>query len=112
MNLPADHYEPHLCRCFGQNHWCLSSTRAATRTTPLTSTTQFEYTDLKLSGSVPEGNLAASLTVRNSDALDGVEVVQLYVSDLAYSIPRTRKELKGFEKVFLKAGQSQTIRLR
>jgi beta-glucosidase len=73
--------------------------------------TQFEYTDLKLSGSLPEGNLAASLTIRNSGALDGAEVVQLYVSDLACSIPRPHKELKGFEKVFLKAGQSQTIRL-
>ncbi|OHD10131.1 beta-glucosidase BglX [Sphingopyxis sp. RIFCSPHIGHO2_12_FULL_65_19] len=54
--------------------------------------------------------LTASVTVTNSGARDGEEVVQLYVRDLVGSVTRPVKELKGFEKVMLKKGEKRTIR--
>jgi beta-glucosidase len=50
-----------------------------------------------------------SLTVTNTGKLDGKEVVQLYVSDLKSSLPRPPKELKGFAKVALAPGESETV---
>ena len=44
-----------------------------------------------------------------TDKYDGAEVVQLYLRDLVGSITRPVKELKGFQKVFLKAGESKTV---
>lgn len=71
----------------------------------------FNYGDLKLSSNSLKGNqtLTASITVTNSGSRDGKEVVQLYIRDLVGSITRPVKELKGFQKVFLKAGESKTI---
>jgi beta-glucosidase len=46
----------------------------------------------------------------NTGAYDGAEVVQLYIRDLVGSITRPLKELKGFQKVFLEAGESKTVR--
>ena len=48
-------------------------------------------------------------TVTNTGKRDGAEVVQLYIRDLVGSITRPVKELKGFEKIFLKAGESKTV---
>ena len=45
----------------------------------------------------------------NTGKRDGAEVVQLYIRDLVGSITRPVRELKGFEKVFLKAGESKTV---
>jgi len=53
--------------------------------------------------------LAISVTVKNTGTLDGEEVVQLYVQDLVGSVTRPVKELKGFRKIFIKAGQSQVV---
>jgi beta-glucosidase len=53
--------------------------------------------------------LEVSVTVKNTGDRDGVEVVQLYVRDVVGSITRPLKELKGFKKVFLKKGESQTV---
>ena len=53
--------------------------------------------------------LKASITVRNTGNHDGAEVVQLYIRDLVGSITRPVKELKGFQKVHLKAGEQKTI---
>jgi beta-glucosidase len=50
-----------------------------------------------------------SVTVTNTGKSDGEEVVQLYIQDLVGSVTRPVKELKGFKKVFLKAGESQNI---
>lgn len=50
-----------------------------------------------------------SVTVKNSGSIDGSEVVQLYISDLKSSLPRPIKELKGFEKISLKAGETKTV---
>ena len=73
--------------------------------------TSFTYSDLKLSTSelMPGGKLQVSVTVKNTGSYDGSEVVQLYIRDKVGSITRPVKELKGFEKVFLKKGESRTI---
>lgn len=52
-----------------------------------------------------------SLTVKNTGAVDGAEVVQIYVKDDETTVERPEKELKAFEKVFLKAGESKEITL-
>ncbi len=73
--------------------------------------TTFEYSDVKLSANQMNrnGKVTASVTVTNTGKRDGAEVVQLYIRDLVGSITRPVKELKGFEKIFLKAGESKTV---
>ncbi|MEO7311853.1 MAG: beta-glucosidase BglX [Chitinophagaceae bacterium] len=74
----------------------------------------FSYGDLKLSSTSLKGNqtLTASITVRNTGKYDGKETVQLYIHDLVGSITRPVKELKGFQKINLKAGESKTVSFR
>jgi len=48
-------------------------------------------------------------TIKNTGKKEGAEIVQLYISDLKSYLPRPIKELKGFEKVFLKAGEEKTV---
>src|ERR671921_1823624 len=76
------------------------------------------YTSFALSGlqivtrgSVAEATLAATVTVTvaNTGAVDGAEVVQVYVRDVASSVARPVRELKGFAKVALAAGTSQQV---
>ncbi|PIF70618.1 glycoside hydrolase family 3 C-terminal domain-containing protein [Flavobacterium sp. 2] len=50
-----------------------------------------------------------SVKVKNTGSREGSEVVQLYISDLKSSLPRPIKELKGFEKISLKAGEEKTV---
>ena len=71
----------------------------------------FEYSDLKLNGTSFEiGNdINVSVNVKNTSAVDGKEVVQLYIRDLFGSITRPVRELKGFELTALKAGETKTI---
>lgn len=73
--------------------------------------TEFEYSDVKLSSSdmTNESNITATVTVKNNGGIDGQEVVQLYIRDLVGSVTRPVRELKGFEKVMLKAGESKDI---
>ncbi len=73
--------------------------------------TTFEYSNLKLSTKkLNEGEtLTVSVNLKNTGKYDGEEVVQLYVRDLVGSVTRPVKELKGFEKVSLKAGEEKTI---
>ncbi|MBN8879576.1 MAG: beta-glucosidase BglX [Sphingobacteriales bacterium] len=73
--------------------------------------TNFTYSDIKLSSASLKGaqTLKASVTVTNSGSRDGKEVVQLYIRDLVGSITRPVKELKGFQKIELKAGESRTV---
>ena len=59
-----------------------------------------------------DGSVTAVVTVTNTGKRDGAEVVQLYIRDLVGSITRPVKELKGFEKIFLKAGESKTVSFR
>lgn len=76
--------------------------------------TNFVYSDLKLSAEkmARDGELTASVTVRNSGPRRGKEVVQLYVSDLYRSITPPVKELKGFRKIELEAGESRVVTFR
>lgn len=72
---------------------------------------RFEYSPLSVNKSTLKGNetLTASVTVTNNSAFDGKEVVQLYIRDVVSSVTRPVKELKGFEKIFLKAGESRKV---
>lgn len=73
--------------------------------------TTFEYSDLKLDKTEirVNGELKVSVKVTNTGKFDGEEVVQLYIRDLVGSLVRPIKELKGFEKIMLKVGESKTI---
>ncbi|WP_373496774.1 beta-glucosidase BglX [Aquiflexum sp.] len=73
--------------------------------------TTFEYGDLKLGNTDLKGDqkLQVSVNLKNTGKYDGSEVVQLYIRDLVASITRPVKELKGFQKVPLKAGESKII---
>lgn len=72
---------------------------------------QFTYSDIKLSAASfrPGQSITASVTLTNNSKVAGKEVVQLYIRDLVGSVTRPVKELKGFEKVELKAGESRTV---
>lgn len=74
--------------------------------------TKFTYGEIKLSSSNLTGNqtLTASIDVTNSGNRDGKEVVQLYIRDIVGSVTRPVKELKGFQKIELKAGETKTVR--
>ena len=71
----------------------------------------FTYSDVKLSSTALKGNqtLKASVTLTNTGKYDGQEVVQLYIRDVVGSVTRPVKELKGFQKVAVKAGESKTV---
>lgn len=56
-----------------------------------------------------DGKISFTVKVKNTGARDGAEIVQLYISDLKSSLPRPLKELKGFEKVYLKAGEEKEV---
>ena len=56
-----------------------------------------------------DGKVTASVTVTNTGQRDGDEIVQLYIHDLAAHIARPVRELKGFRRIHLKAGESQTV---
>jgi beta-glucosidase len=73
--------------------------------------TSFGYGDLQLSKNVmaPGESLTVSVEVSNTGSRDGAEVVQLYIRDVVGSVTRPVKELKGFKKIFLKAGETQTV---
>ncbi len=73
--------------------------------------TSFSYSDIKLSSASLKGSqiLTASVTVTNTGKYDGKEVVQLYIRDVVGSVTRPVKELKGFQKIDLKAGESKTV---
>ena len=73
--------------------------------------TTFEYSDITLSTKELQqnGSIKATVTVTNTGKTDGEEVVQCYIRDMVGSVTRPVKELKGFEKIFLKAGQSKEV---
>lgn len=76
--------------------------------------TTFAYSDLKLSKSSlkPGESITASITVKNTGTMAGKEVVQMYLRDLVGSSTRPVKELKGFQKVNLNAGESKTLNFK
>jgi beta-glucosidase len=73
--------------------------------------THFTYSGLTLSNTSPKGNqqLTATVTVTNDGGSEGKEVAQLYIRQMVGSITRPVKELKGFQKIDLKAGESRKI---
>ncbi|MBP6976764.1 MAG: beta-glucosidase BglX [Lentimicrobiaceae bacterium] len=73
--------------------------------------TRFGYGDLVLDQQRLSGDqtLTASIDITNTGNYDGAEVVQLYIRDLVGSITRPVKELRGFQKVFIKAGETKTV---
>ena len=73
--------------------------------------TTFSYGDISLSNTQLQGNqtLKASVTLTNTGKYDGAEVVQLYIRDVVGSNTRPVKELKGFQKIWLKAGETKTV---
>lgn len=73
--------------------------------------TTFSYSDIVLDKGHMTGKseLTATVTVTNTGKKDGAEVVQLYIRDVVGSVTRPVKELKGFDKIFLKAGESRKV---
>ena len=73
--------------------------------------TQFAYNNLNLNASIFTGDkpLEIRVDVKNTGLVAGTETVQLYIRDLVGSVTRPVKELKGFKKLILKAGEVQTI---
>ncbi len=71
----------------------------------------FEYSNLKISSNTlaAGGNITVSVDVKNTSNTDGKEVVQLYLHDLFASVTRPIRELKGFELVPLKAGETKMV---
>lgn len=73
--------------------------------------TTFDYGDVRLSASemTADGSIEATVRLTNSGRRDGVEVVQLYIRDRVGSSTRPVQELKGFQRVALKAGESRDV---
>ncbi len=73
--------------------------------------TQFTISNVQLDKNryKPSDRVKISVDVKNTGAVHGAEVVQIYVSDLQSSISRPLKELKGFEKVFLAPGEKTKL---
>jgi beta-glucosidase len=73
--------------------------------------TGFSYRNLKVSKTA-SGTVTATFTITNTGKMYGGEVAQLYVHKNNSSITRAEKELKGFQKVFLKAGETKTVSIQ
>ena len=73
--------------------------------------TTFNYSPMTLSSNSisASGSIQASVTVTNTGSREGAEVVQLYIRDLVGSIARPVQELKGFERINLKPGESRQV---
>ncbi|MDQ8005201.1 MAG: beta-glucosidase BglX [Pedobacter sp.] len=73
--------------------------------------TTFNYGDVKISNNTlkPGQKITVTITVTNSGSVAGEEVVQLYIRDLVGTSTRPVKELKGFQKISLKPGETKTV---
>lgn len=73
--------------------------------------TTFSYGDISLSAKSfkPNETLTASVTISNTGKYNGTETVQLYIRDMVASVVQPVKELKGFQQIFLKAGESKKV---
>lgn len=73
--------------------------------------TSFEYSNLKLNSDTfaKDGSVTVSIDLKNTGSLPGKETVQLYIRDLFASVARPVRELKDFQQVELKAGESKTL---
>ncbi len=74
--------------------------------------TTFTYSNLRVPKIVPIGkNVKVEVEVTNSGKTDGNEIVELYLSDKTATVPVPIRTLKGFTKVFLKAGESKVVEM-
>jgi beta-glucosidase len=71
--------------------------------------TSFEYGNLKVSPAETKDKIKVSLDVTNMGKVAGKEVMQVYVSDIACSVPRPPKELKAFKMVALGPGEKKKV---
>jgi len=73
--------------------------------------TTYEYSEITANSTTLKGNeiLKLSVDVTNSGDMDGKEVVQLYIRDMVGSVSRPVSELKDFQKVEIKAGETRTV---
>lgn len=74
--------------------------------------TTFTYSDIRLDRNTLDSNssIQASIDISNTGDYDAEETVQLYIQDLVGSVTRPVKELKGFQKIFLKKGEQKTVK--
>ena len=75
--------------------------------------TTFDYSNARLSKkAIRKGDsVTVTVDVTNSGSTDGSEIVQVYVGDVEAPVLRPEKELKGFEKVFVKAGETKRVKI-
>ena len=75
--------------------------------------TKFKLSNLNLSSSKisKTGEVKISVDVENTGKRNGTEIVQLYVRDFVASMSRPMKELKGFERVTLRAGEKRRVEI-
>ena len=73
--------------------------------------TAFTYGDIVLDNKTmnAKGKIEAKIGITNTGNYDGEETVQLYIRDMVSSVVRPVKELKGFQKIFLKKGETKTV---
>ena len=73
--------------------------------------TTYSYSDIHLSSNQMsrDGSIKATVTVTNTGTRDGDEIVQLYIHDKVASISRPVRELKGFKRIHLNAGESKDV---
>ena len=71
--------------------------------------TTFDYSNLKITGTIPGGPLTIAADIRNGGKRAGDEVVQLYVRDVEASLKRPKKQLMGFERITLRPAETRTV---
>lgn len=73
--------------------------------------TTFSYDNLQLDKKQlgKEDSICASIEIKNTGSYDGEETVQLYIQDCVGSVARPVKELKGFQKIYLKKGEKKRV---
>jgi beta-glucosidase len=113
---PMFYNQKNTGRPYNPSHVTFSAYRDAPKTALYSfgfglSYTTFEYKNLKLDKTEISSNeeIKVSVDISNTGSRDGEEVVQLYIRDLVGSITRPIKELKGFEKISLKVGETKTV---
>lgn len=73
--------------------------------------TSFEYSNMKTSKPTLTDSILVSVNVKNTGKRDGDEVIQLYVSYPDSKVERPRQQLKGFKRVFIPAGKTETVQI-
>ncbi|MCI0696607.1 glycoside hydrolase family 3 C-terminal domain-containing protein [candidate division KSB1 bacterium] len=75
--------------------------------------TTFEYSDLKVSKAKFNANdlVQVTFSIKNTGRMKGMEAAQLYIQDVASSVPRPAKELKGLQKVEIEPGQAKIVQI-